>query len=77
MALKWSTIERAIQDPSLLLSVMNPESVKQAQDKMRLALLPIKQIDAAMADTYTVEYEEFVTAVHARPLLRELFLSRG
>jgi hypothetical protein len=65
MALKWSTIEKAFQDPQLFLSVMNPETVKIAQQKIKLSMLPIKQVDAAQAETYTVEYDEFVAAVRA------------
>ena len=65
MALQWSTVEKVINDPKLLLSVMNPESVKLAQAKVKLALLPIKQVDEAQAETYTVEYDEFVAAVRA------------
>jgi hypothetical protein len=65
MALKLSTIEKAIQDPALFLSVMNPESVKRAQDKMKQALLPVQQVSAAQAESYTVEFDEFVTAVRA------------
>jgi hypothetical protein len=65
MALKLSTIEKAIQDPALFLSIMNPESVKRAQNKIKQALLPVQQVSAAQAESYTVEFDEFVTAVRA------------
>ena len=64
-AVKLETLEKVIQNPSLFLSSINPEAFERAKAKMKVAMAPVRDLSAAQAETYTVEYDEFVKAVRA------------
>mmetsp|Transcript_46393 Transcript_46393/g.112956 ORF Transcript_46393/g.112956 Transcript_46393/m.112956 type:complete len:336 (+) Transcript_46393:1-1008(+) len=58
-ALKWSTIEKIAEDPSLIAKAFDPAFVDKVTTKWReqIGVAPVSAAD------YTLEYDEFVNAV--------------
>eukprot|EP00286_Rhodomonas_abbreviata_P001461 CAMPEP_0181289108 /NCGR_PEP_ID=MMETSP1101-20121128/706_1 /TAXON_ID=46948 /ORGANISM="Rhodomonas abbreviata, Strain Caron Lab Isolate" /LENGTH=343 /DNA_ID=CAMNT_0023393307 /DNA_START=1 /DNA_END=1031 /DNA_ORIENTATION=+ len=62
-ALKWETVEKIAKDPSLAAVAFDKERVDKVIRRWKQANVAITNPEAARAASYTVEFDNFVSAV--------------